>query len=171
VPVQEAPKVKLGQPVRILNDAGEVVANEQVSFIAASADDATQTVLVKTPIAARGGAVRSDQFVRARVVWSNAPALTVPLVAVTRISGGYFVFVADPGPNNTFIAHQKPVTVGPLVGNDYLVLGGLQAGDKVIVAGIKKIGDGAPVMPAPPRGGAGGASPKSPAEPGTKAGK
>jgi RND family efflux transporter MFP subunit len=161
VPVQEAPKVKIGQPVRILNDAGEVVATEHVSFIAASADDATQTVLVKTPIASRAGAVRSDQFVRARVVWSNAPAVTVPLVAVTRISGGYFVFVADPGPNGTFTAHQKPVTVGPLVGNDYVVEGGLKAGDKVIVAGIQKIGEGAPVMPAPARG---AASPKTTAE-------
>ena len=52
-----------------------------------------------------------------------------------------------------FIAHQKPVTVGPLVGNDYVVLGGLKAGDKVIVAGIQKIGDGVPVMAAPARGG------------------
>lgn len=149
VPVQEAPKVKPGQPVHVLNEAGEVVATEHVSFISASADDQTQTVLVKTPISTRGGAVRSDQFVRARIVWSTAPTLTVPLVAVTRISGGYFVYVADPGPNGGLVAHQKPVQVGPLVGNDYVVLGGLKAGDKVIVAGVQKIGDGAPVMELP----------------------
>jgi len=153
VPVQDAPRVKPGQSVRVLNEAGEVVATEHVSFIAASADDQTQTVIVKTPISARGGAVRSDQFVRARIVWSTAPTLTVPLVAVTRISGGYFVFVADPGENGLFIAHQKPVTVGPLVGNDYIVLGGLKTGDKVIVAGIQKIGDGAPVMALPAKAG------------------
>jgi hypothetical protein len=41
------------------------------------------------------------------------------------------------------------VQVGPLVGNDYVVLGGVKAGDKVIVAGIQKIGDGAPVMELP----------------------
>lgn len=176
VPVQEAPKVKPGQAVHILNDSGEVVGTEHVSFISPSADDQTQTVLVKTPISARGGSVRADQFVRARIIWSTAPTVTVPLVAVTRISGGYFVYVADPGPNGLFIAHQKPVVVGPLVGNDYVVLSGLKTGDKVIVAGVQKIGEGVPVMALPARGPAEppksgeAASPKSPAEPGTKAG-
>jgi len=176
VPVQEAPKVKPGQVVHILSDAGEVVATEHVSFISASADDQTQTVLVKTPISARGGTVRSDQFVRARIIWSTAPTVTVPLVAVTRISGGYFVFVADPGPNGGLVAHQKPVVVGPLVGNDYVVMSGLKAGDKVIVAGIQKIGDGAPVMALPARGPAeptksNEATAPKPPQPATKAGR
>jgi membrane fusion protein (multidrug efflux system) len=56
-----------------------------------------------------------------------------------------------------------------LAGNDYVVTGGLKAGDRVIVAGVQKIGEGAPVTAAPPRGGGGLASPK-PAEP-AKAGK
>lgn len=159
VPVQEAPRLKVGQAIHVLDDAGLVVATERVGFISPSADDATQTVLVKTPISARGGALRADQFVRVRVVWSMAPALTVPLVAVTRISGQYFVFVAEPGPGGGLVARQRPVTVGPLVGNDYLVAGGLKAGDKVIVAGVQKIGDGAPVAPGPPAGrGPGGAA-------------
>jgi RND family efflux transporter MFP subunit len=149
VPVQEAPRLKVGQAVHVLDEASEVVATERIAFISPSVDDTTQTVLVKTPIAARGGALRASQFVRARVVWSMAPALTVPLVAVTRISGQYFVFVAEAGPNGGLVARQRPVTVGSLVGNDYLVMGGLKAGDKVIVAGIQKIGDGAPVAEAP----------------------
>jgi multidrug efflux pump subunit AcrA (membrane-fusion protein) len=119
-----------------------------VTFISPSVEDATQTVLVKTPVSPRGGAVRSEQFVRARLIWSSAPALTIPLVAVTRISGGFFVFVAEPGPGGGLVAHQRPVTVGPLVGNDYLLLGGLKTGDKVIVAGIQKIGEGSPVTEA-----------------------
>ena len=178
VPVQEAPKVKPGQAVHVLNESGETVATEHVSFISASADDQTQTVLVKTPISQRGGAVRSEQFIRARIIWSTAPTLTVPLVAVTRISGGYFVYVADPGPNGGLVAHQKPVQVGPLVGNDYVVLGGVKAGDRVIVAGIQKIGDGAPVMELPkgrgsaepPKSGE-AASPKPTPQAGAKAGR
>ena len=35
--------------------------------------------------------------------------------------------------------------VGEVIGNDYVVTGGLKAGDRVIVSGIQKIGDGAPV--------------------------
>ena len=38
--------------------------------------------------------------------------------------------------------------------NDYVVQGGLQPGEQLIVSGLQKIRDGAPVMPAPPAGAA-----------------
>lgn len=167
VPVQDAPRVKLGQVVHLLDETGAVIADQKVTFISPSVDDATQTVLVKTPINPRGDSFRSRQFVRARLVWSVTSAITVPLVAVTRISGQFFVFAADPGPNGGLVAHQKPVSVGELVGNDYVVLGGLKAGDRVIVAGIQKIGEGAPVQEAPKRGGGPPGSP-GPASDGEK---
>ncbi len=44
------------------------------------------------------------------------------------------------------VARQRPVTLGNLVGNDYVLLAGLKPGDQLIVSGIQKIGDGAPVM-------------------------
>ena len=147
VPVQDAPRVKMGQTVHLLDDNGATVASERVNFISPSVDDTTQTVLVKTPITARTDSFRSRQFVRARLVYSVSPALTVPLVAVTRISGQYFVFVAE-SQSGGMVARQKPVGVGALVGNDYLVTSGLKAGDKVIVGGIQKIGEGAPVTAA-----------------------
>ena len=161
VPVQDAPRVKMGQTVHLLDDTGAVIDSEKVSFISPSVDDTTQTVLVKTNVTPKGDAFRSKQFVRAKLVWSVEPALTVPLVAVTRISGQYFVFLAEPG-NGGLVAHQKPVTVGDLIGNDYIVKGGLKVGDKVIVGGIQKIREDAPVVAAPPapaRGG--GAAPKA----------
>lgn len=166
VPVQDATRVKIGQVVHLLDDTGKVIDDEKVNFISPSVDDATQTVLVKTPISTHSDAFRSRQFVRARLVWSVSNALTVPLVAVTRISGQFFVFSADPGPNGGLVAHQKPVVVGDLVGNDYVVQGGLKAGDRVIVAGIQKIGEGAPVQEAPGRG---GPAPSGPAEGGKPA--
>ncbi len=102
VPVQDAPKLRIGQVVHLLDEAGAVRTSERVNFISPSVDDATQTVLVKTAITAPGEVLRADQFVRARIAWSTAPALTVPLVAVTRISGQYFVFVADAGDGGTW---------------------------------------------------------------------
>ncbi len=155
VPVQEAPRLKLGLAVHLLDEAGERVATERISFISPSVDETTQTVLVKTPVANRPS-WRADQFVRARVVWTTAPALTVPVVAVSRISGQYFVFVAEAA-NGGLVARQRPVSVGVMSGNDYVVTGGLAAGDRIIVAGVQKIGDGAPVMAAPPPGAAPGA--------------
>ena len=90
--------------------------------------------------------MRVQQFVRARVVWRTVQALTVPVTAVTRISGQYFCFVAEPGPQGGLVARQKPLQVGELVGNDYVVKSGVKAGDKLIVSGIQKLGDGAPVQ-------------------------
>jgi RND family efflux transporter MFP subunit len=153
VPVKDAPNLRLGQVVHLLDETGAVVESDRITFISPSVEDSTQTVLVKTPVSARAGGLREDQFVRARIVWSDAPALTVPLVAVTRISGQYFVYLAERGDGGGLVARQRAVTLGALVGNDYLVLGGLKAGDQVIVAGIQKIGDGAPVAPAAPKAG------------------
>jgi multidrug efflux pump subunit AcrA (membrane-fusion protein) len=111
VSVQDCPKVKLGQTVYLLDDYRRHGGDAEGDFISPAVDDATQTVLVKTPIAARGDCrPRSRQFVRARLIWSVAPALTVPLVSgLTRISGQYFVFVAEAGPGGGLVAKQKPV--------------------------------------------------------------
>jgi multidrug efflux pump subunit AcrA (membrane-fusion protein) len=49
--------------------------------------------------------------------------------------------------NGGTVARQRPIEVGDLLGNDYVVLSGLSAGDQVIVSGVQKIGDGAPVKP------------------------
>ena len=72
--------------------------------------------------------------------------LTVPVTAVNRISGQYFCFLAEPGPQGGLVARQKPVQVGEVIGNDYVVTGGVKAGDRLIVSGIQKLGDGAPVQ-------------------------
>jgi RND family efflux transporter MFP subunit len=150
VPVQEAPKLKAGLAVRIMDEAGSVVDTEKIGFISPTVNDDTQTVLVKTPIAGSGAIFRTDQLVRVRLVWSVQPTITAPLTSLNRISGVYFAFVAEAGQGGGLVARQREVTVGPIVGNDYVVLKGLAAGDRQIVSGIQKIADGAPVQDAPP---------------------
>ena len=149
VPVQEAPKLKVGLPIRLVNEAGDIVATEKVMFISPSVDEATQTVLVKAPIPGRG-LFRADQFVRARILFNTAPALTIPLTAVNRINGQYFAFVAEPGEGGALVARQRQVTLGDVVGNEYLVRSGIKVGDRLIVSGIQKIGEGVPVTQAGP---------------------
>jgi len=115
---------------------------------AAPRDGGDQGGLERVPVALRNvpPALRVQQFVRSRIVWQSTPGLTLPVTAVSRISGQYFCFVAEQGPGG-LVARQRPVQVGELVGNDYTVTGGLKAGDKVVVSGIQKIGDGAPIKP------------------------
>jgi RND family efflux transporter MFP subunit len=150
VPVAQAPQLSAGLPVRVVDDAGKVLAATAVNFISPSVDTATQSVLVKAPLDS-DTAFRTDQFVRTRLVWANQPALTVPLVAVSRINGQYFAYVAEKGEGGSLVARQRAVQLGAIVGNDYVVHGGLQAGDQLIVSGVQKIGDGIPVSVQPAR--------------------
>jgi RND family efflux transporter MFP subunit len=145
IPLDRSPQLRLGLPVQLLDGNGKVVATNPVSFIAARVDDGTQTVLVKTLLTQVPPSVRVLQFIRSRIVWQSVQALTVPITSVVRISGQYFCFVAESGAQGGLVARQKPIEVGEVVGNDYIVRNGLKAGDTLIVSGIQKIGDGAPV--------------------------
>jgi len=145
VPLDRSPQLKLGLLVQLLDSNRKVVATNPVSFIASRVDDSTQTVLVKSLLREVPPFVRVLQFVRSRIVWRSVQGLTVPVTAVVRISGQYFCFVAESGPQGGLVAKQKPIEVGELLGNDYVVRSGLKPGDRLIVSGIQKIGDGAPV--------------------------
>ena len=146
VPLERATNLRMGLTVELLDSQGQMIASNPITFIAPRADDQTQSVLVKAMLRSVPSSIRVMQYVRARIIWSTEPTLAVPVVAVNRISGQYFVFVAEQDKQG-FVARQKPVTVGEVVGEDYVVRAGLKAGDRVIVSNIQKIGDGAPVKP------------------------
>jgi RND family efflux transporter MFP subunit len=146
VPLERATELREGLPVELLDNSGEVIATNSITFVAPRADDATQSVLAKATLRQVPPGTRVMQYVRARIVWSNEPTLAVPVIAVNRISGQYFVFVAEQGQQG-FVARQKPVRVGELVGEEYIVRSGLKPGERVIVSNLQKIGDGAPVKP------------------------
>lgn len=153
VPVQQAPNLKQGLAVRLVDETGAPRAEEKISFISPSVDTQTQTVLVKTPVTVPGN-LRTDQYVRAQVIWSTEPGLTIPLTSVTRINGQWFAFVAEPGEGGKgLVARQRTVTLGPVVGNNYTVIAGLKPGDKLITEGTQKIRDGAPVQAGPAKAG------------------
>ena len=146
VPLERAGELRPGLTVELIGNTGEVMASNPVTFIAPRADDATQSVLVKATLRQMPAGIRVMQYVRARLIWNNDPVLTVPVVAVNRLAGQYFVFVAESGQQGT-VARQKPVTLGNVVGDEYIVRTGLKPGEQVIVSNIQKIGDGAPVKP------------------------
>jgi RND family efflux transporter MFP subunit len=150
VPVQEAAKLKVGLPVQLVDDRGEVLATAKVSFVSPSVEVETQSVLAKAELGQAG--FRTEQFVRSRIVWTEAPALTVPIVALNRVNGQFFAYVAEGGEGGALVARQRAVEPGPVVGNDYVVKSGLKAGEKLIVSGVQKIRDGAPVSISAPSG-------------------
>src|ERR1700719_1752082 len=119
----------------------------RISFISPQVHNTTQTVLVKARITNGNDSLRQSQFIRARVIWGTHRSPEVPILAVSRLAGQYFAFVAEPQNGGSFVARQKPLTIGQTVGNDYEVQDGIKAGDKVIVSGTQFLLDGAPVIP------------------------
>jgi RND family efflux transporter MFP subunit len=145
VPVDRAPDLRVGLPTQILDAVGTVVASNPITFVSPRADPATQTVLAKSLLHETPANMKIQQFVKIRVIWRSAPGLTIPITAVTRVNGQYFCFIAEPA-GAGLVARQHPVQIGEVHGNDYVVRGGLKPGDRLIVSGIQKIGDGAQVV-------------------------
>jgi RND family efflux transporter MFP subunit len=146
IPTERSGNIRMGLPVQIVTSSGELIESSSIDFVSQQVDNAIQGVLAKAPIHSSLDRFRNEQLVKARVVWSTAPAPTVPVLAVTRIGGQPFVYVATEV-NGSTVAKQRSVTLGDTVGNDYAVKEGLKQGEKVITSGIQFLIDGAPVQP------------------------
>jgi RND family efflux transporter MFP subunit len=145
VPIERSSQLRPNLPVQILDQTGTVIAESRINFISPQVDSTTQTVLVKAPIANNNDQLRNAQFIHARIVWGSQDRTVVPVLAVSRLGGQYFAFVAEQQDGKT-VAHQKPLRVGDMTGNNYVVLEGIKPGDKIIVSGTQFLIDGAPVL-------------------------
>lgn len=146
IPVERSGQLRPGLPVQIIDQSGEVIAESRINFISPQVDSTTQTVLAKAPIANNNDRLRNAQFIHARIIWGTQDRTVVPVLAVSRIGGQFFAFVAEQQDGKT-VAHQKPLRVGEMTGNNYVVLEGIKPGDKIIVSGTQFLIDGAPVLP------------------------
>jgi RND family efflux transporter MFP subunit len=146
VPIERASELHMNLPVQIVDGAGNVIADSRITFISPAVDNTTQSILAKATIANNQDKLRNAQFIRARIIWGTHEAPLVPVLAVSRIGGQYFAWVAE-DQGGKLIAHQKPVKVGDMVGNNYVVMEGIKPGDKVVVSGTQFLVDGTPVAP------------------------
>ncbi|MGH9604914.1 MAG: efflux RND transporter periplasmic adaptor subunit [Terracidiphilus sp.] len=149
IPTARAAEIRLGLEVDLLSNSGAPIEKTNIDFISPQVDDTLQGILVKAPVRP-SQTLRNEQTLEARVVWSKKPMALVPVLAVTRLGGQAFVFVAEKH-GGKYVASQRPITVGEAVGSDYAVVSGLENGDKVIVSGTQLLRDGAPVIPLPAR--------------------
>ena len=144
VPVEHAQDLRVGEGVDLLDDTGQAIAHSSIFFISPQMDTGTQTVLAKAQIANPGNKFRTDEFVNARVTWRTDEDLVIPVVAVSRINGQFFAFLAEQGASGA-VARQEQIQVGDIFGNDYVVVGGIKSGDHIITSGFQFLVDGAPV--------------------------
>jgi RND family efflux transporter MFP subunit len=146
VPTERASQVKMGLEVDLTDNSGNLLEKTNVSFISPQVDSTLQGILVKAPVHSSPETLRQAQMVKARIVWSTKPMAVVPVLAVTRLGGQTFVYVAQ-NQGGHMLAMQKAVTLGDTVGNTYSISSGLNVGERVIVSGTQFLVNGMPVVP------------------------
>ena len=144
VPADHAKELRLGLPVRLLDENGNALANTRITFVSPQVETDTQTILAKATIENSQSKLRIAQQVRAEVTWATHDGPVVPVLAVNRINGQFFVFVAVNNGKST-VARQKQLKLGDTVGNNYAVLEGLKPGEHLIISGTQFLQDGSPV--------------------------
>jgi RND family efflux transporter MFP subunit len=146
IPSERAPDVHKGTQVELLNEDGTPAVSTKVSFISPRMDTTNQLLLIKSPVPNADHRFRNDQILHARVVWKQISKPLVPVTAMTRLGAQSFVFVVGQGPTGA-TAQQRPVKLGELIDNSYVVEEGLNPGDTVIIGGTQNLIDGMPVIP------------------------
>jgi RND family efflux transporter MFP subunit len=146
IPTERSAEVRMGLGIDLTDDSGKLLEKTQVDFISPEVDSALQGILVKAPVKSGREILRNAQIVKAKVIWSTKSMAVVPVLAVIRQGEESFVFVMQKQ-NGMAVAHRTPVVLGDTVGNNYAIVSGLSAGDRVIVTGIQFLVDGMPVIP------------------------
>jgi len=145
IPASRAHDLRLGLPVKLLDETGTARTETQVTFISPQVDTETQTVLAKAVVNNPKANLRVAQQVRAQLSWGTHEGTVIPVLAVLRINGQFFAFVAVKEGDKT-VARQRALKVGEIFGNNYAVLDGVKPGDHIIVSGTQFLQDGAPVV-------------------------
>ncbi|CAN0580209.1 unnamed protein product, partial [Laminaria digitata] len=100
------------------------------------------TVALTDPSEIRSGLGHGYRVETRIVIWSDEDALKVPASALFRANDGWAVFVMLDG-----VAGRRTVEIGRNNGIDAEVLGGLNAGDRVVLYPSAAIEDGASIAP------------------------
>lgn len=116
----------------------------RIAFVDRQMNQQTGAIRIAASFPNPGNVLRPGQFGRVTAETEiRQSALLVPQLAVQELQGMQQVFIA--GPDNR--VHVVNVTLGPQVGNDWIVTSGLRPDQRVITNNLQKLRDGAPVSP------------------------
>lgn len=148
-PQDEAAAVAIGTSVRLSGRLpGGQSAEVEAKVLAreAAVDDATRSVKFRAVAKGLGDVLQPGAFVDVHAtVAAPRPALYIPVTAVRRAPYGdqVFTLVQD---GDKLRAKQRFVKVGPVQGEDMVVLEGLQEGERIATKGSFKLREGLAVM-------------------------
>lgn len=126
----------------VLADGAQYPAPARLDFIDAAVDRQTGTLPIRLVVANPARELIAGQFARVVVDTDQiAAALLLPQRAVQEVQGRTSVWVIDADNK----AQPRDVRMGARMGQEWLVLEGLKAGERVVVEGVQKLKPGAPV--------------------------
>jgi membrane fusion protein (multidrug efflux system) len=127
-----------------LSDGTEYPHPGRINFADRALDPTTGTYTLRAEFPNPQHSLVPGLFARIRVTAEERPsAIVVPDRAVQQQLGRYFVTAV--GKDN--VAEARPVTLGPRVGNKWVIDEGLSAGDRIVVEGLQKARPGTPLNP------------------------
>ena len=114
-----------------------------IEFLDFSVDEATGTVELRAEFPNPDGLLLSGEFVNARIyAGKKTGVIAIPQRAVSVADSGGTVMIVDKDGK----AAVRPVELGELVGDKWIVTSGLKPGDRVIVSNLQKLQPGMPVQ-------------------------
>lgn len=132
--------------VRIVMDNGETYSQAgKLQFTDVTVDESTGSVTLRAVFPNPDHQLLPGMFVRALVDEGIRPdAILIPQQGVTRTPRGDALVMVVNAQNKV---ETRPVSASEAVGNQWLINGGLNPGDKVIISGLQHIKAGATVTP------------------------
>lgn len=132
----------------------------KLNFLASNIDTTLGTQQLRAEFDNQNNQLLPGQFVRIRLLTGEREGVfLVPQTAIIQSEQGAMVMLAGAEDK----VAPRPIQVAEWRGKDWVVTGGLQAGDKVIVDNLMKLRPGAPVAPHAPGAAPGAAAPAKPA--------
>jgi membrane fusion protein (multidrug efflux system) len=129
-----------------LSDGNEYPKKGKINFAASEINPSLGTQELRATFENNERQILPGQFVRVRVTTGKKDGVfLLPQLAVLNSDQGKFVFVV----NEKNQATPRPVITGEWKGKDWVILGGLQAGDKIIIDNLIKVRPGMPVTNMP----------------------
>lgn len=134
----------------VLSDGTEFPESGKLNFSASEIDPALGTQQLRAVFDNADRSLLPGQFVRARVTTGTRDGVfIIPQTAVLTGDQGKFVYVVEKDANGKEVANIRPIQEGNWEGDNWIILGGLKEGDKVVVDNLIKIRPGAPVASHP----------------------
>jgi membrane fusion protein, multidrug efflux system len=128
----------------LLSDNSVYEHQGRFSVLDRTVDPKTGTIKVRASFPNASNRLRPGQFARLRVAAEEvSDAVLVPQVAVQELQSAKYVMVV--GSDNK--VSQRPIKVGDRYEDSYIVIEGLQAGERVVTEGVQKIRPGMVVNP------------------------